>query len=212
MASEATRGHGDRLRMTLLPALLPAIVGFVLFAAAARAQDASVETAEDLAELAGYESALLRGSLGSETSKDLDAYLSDFPNSPRARAVRAEARRRKGRYEDAEEDVAAAFTAPIADAKARIAVATVAFDLHFERGLYDACTADLERGLAGLEEGDREGVPLWSRRIQLLAASGKRKDAYVEFSNRFKDTTRQLEPTPYVLELGRALIALGDLD
>jgi len=189
----------------------------VLVAAAAplvgaRGVAQEAESAADLAELRALDQAIRRGQLGRETSESIEDYLTDFPHSARARTLRAELRRRKGRYEEAEEDLEAARAAPIAPAEPRVALASVAFDLHLERGQIEACERDLELGLEGSPDGDRECAPLWSRRVVLLAGSGRRKEAYEEYARRFKDSTRQLEPTAYVLELGRALIALGELD
>jgi tetratricopeptide (TPR) repeat protein len=186
---------------------LAALALGVLLPGSGRAQEA--ETAEDVADLAACEAALRRGQFKSARAA-LDDYLVEFPRSSRARALRSTLRRREGRYEDAEEDAAAALAAAGEDAATRVGAAAAAFDLHLERGQVESCEKDLEFGLAGAAEGDRIGAPLWSRRVLLLASTGRRKEAYAEFAGRFKDTTRRVEDAPYVLELGRALAALRD--
>ncbi len=198
-----------------LPRSAAALAGaLALLMPRAGAQEA--ETAADLAELETLQTSLRRGQLGRETGDALDEYLVDFPSSARAHALRAELSRRKGRYEPAEEDVAAARREPIADRAARVAVAVVAFDLHFERGQVDGCESDLDAGLLGADEGDRAFAPLWSRRVVLLATTGRRKQAYAEFVRSFKDSTKRdstkaVEDAPYVLELGRSLLELNEV-
>jgi tetratricopeptide (TPR) repeat protein len=174
-----------------------------------------VEGPRDLADLDSYAVALRHGQLGRDTSEALDDYLADFPSSPRAHALRAELRRRKGRYDEAEKDLAAARAAPIADAATRVEVACVAYALHLQRGAVEACAADLDAALPtgdGADLLDRVYAPIHGRRVELLAATGRRKDAYSCFTKFFKDSTQRTEPGSYVEEMGRALLALRDFE
>jgi tetratricopeptide (TPR) repeat protein len=183
------------------------------FALAAQETKPAVESEEDLAELRSYDLALRKGQLGRDTTQGLDDYLVDFPKSAYAHQLRAELRRRKGQYDPADEDVAAAraaATAATVPVELRVVLAITAFDLHLERGRLDDCGKDLDFAIGGDDDTARVFAPVWSRRIVLLVASGHKRDAYAEYARRFKDSTKDVEEASYVLELGRALLAIGE--
>jgi tetratricopeptide (TPR) repeat protein len=168
------------------------------------------ESEADLALLKGYEEAVARGKVGGSTSRDVDDYVKDFPASARARLLRAELRRRTGRYEEAAEDLKVARLHADTTALHR-AFGVTAFDLDFERGDGAACAADLEFGLAGGEPDSEEVLPLHARGIVLAIDQGDRKRAFGIYAARFKDS-RSEAPAAVALEYGRALTALRDLD
>jgi tetratricopeptide (TPR) repeat protein len=168
------------------------------------------ETAGDLEALKVLEQSVARGALGGSTSREIDDYVKDFPDSARARLLRAELRRRKGSYEEAAEDLAHAR--PRAETpELHRAFGVAAFDLDFERGDDAACSADLDFGLGGSDAASEEVLPLHARRIVLAIEQGDRKQAFSIYASRFKDA-RSEAPVAVALEYGRALTALRDLD
>jgi len=205
--------------------LLPSSL-LLLAAVAAPARSAgpqAVESDDDLQLLRAYGAAIRRGQIGRETSEFLDEYLDDFPESSRARAWRAALHRRRGRYEEAAEDLVAAQAslkrrAPDgggsgpADLETRVLVAVTTYELARERGEVEAAAAALTAGLAGGPGGPagsaRQLAPLLSREVELLAETGHRADALRRFSEVLKDELEPAEDPAYVLEYGRALAAL----
>jgi tetratricopeptide (TPR) repeat protein len=168
------------------------------------------ESADDQKALKELEEQVARGRLGGSTSREIDDYLKEFPDSPRARLLRAELRRRKGSYEEAAEDLANARRH--ADSpELHHAFGVAAFDLHFERSDVGACADDLEFGLAGSDADSEAVLPLHARGIVLAIDQGDRKRAFALYAARFKDS-RSEAPVAVALEYGRALTALRDLD
>ena len=195
------------------PAALVALVaalGVARLAPTARAQAQSQETDEDRAAVATLATSVARGKLGGATARELDDYLKDFPDSPSALLLRAEVRRRTGRYEEAAADVDHARRGCNEPALRR-AFAVGAFELHFERGDTAACAADLDFGLDGTDPADEAALPLHARRLLLLLDLGSKKEANELYASRFKDARKEAPPR-VALEYGRALTALRDLD
>ncbi|MSR46588.1 MAG: hypothetical protein EXS13_05930 [Planctomycetes bacterium] len=182
----------------------------LLFAPRADARTAQEQL--DLADLRAYEAAVRRGQLGRETAQDLDDYIEEFPESTRAYTIRSTLRRRRGRYEEAAEDLVQARSFPSRDRETRIALAIAGYELAVERG--DIAAA--ERAIVTGEEpaagesapSARAVAPLASRWIALLAATGRRAAAAKHFGDAMKDDLKPEEDPAYVLEYGRALAAL----
>lgn len=195
--------------------LTRALAALLLVVGSARGQDAGAESDEDRALLRQYGVAIERGQLGRETSEFLDDYLADFPQSGRARALRATLHRRRGRYEAAAEDLAVAESAVASgtavDPETRILVAIASYELHVERGEVDAAAQALAAGRAGAGGAAADAhalAPLLAREVELLAATGQRGAAATRFATALKDQLKAEEDPAYVLEYGRALVAL----
>jgi tetratricopeptide (TPR) repeat protein len=171
---------------------------------------AAQESDDDRAALATLATSVARGKLGGATARELDDYLKDFPDSPRALLLRAEVRRRTGRYEEAAADVDHARRGCNEPALRRDC-AVGAFELHFELGDAAACAADLDFGQDGTDPADDAALPLHARRLLLLLDLGKKKEANELYATRFKDARKEAAPR-VALEYGRALTALRDLD
>ena len=192
----------------------------LLFAAPARgaAQDgapkdgapAAQESDDDRAALATLATSVARGKLGGATARELDDYLKDFPDSPRALLLRAEVRRRTGRYEESAADFDHARRGCNEPALRRD-FAAGAFELHFELGDAAACAADLDFVQDGTDPADDAALPLHARRLLLLLDLGQKKEANELYAVRFKDARKEAAPR-VALEYGRALTALRDLD
>jgi len=190
-------------------ALLAAALSLAAPSAAARQ---AAEGPDDVAELKSYESSILRGQIGRDTAEPLDEYLGDFPKSARALTLRATLLRRRGRYEEAEADLAKARASEPRDLEVRVALAIATFDLAFERGQVAAAEESL---LPLLQEASAEGglaprlvAPLASRYVVLLCATGRRAAATKWFAASMKDEIAPAEDPAYALEYARALAAL----
>jgi tetratricopeptide (TPR) repeat protein len=206
-----------------LPLALLAMLAPPMRPASGQVAEGDPESDEERNLLRSWGASIRRGQLGRETSEFLDEYLVDVPASAFARALRATLHRRRGRYEDAALDLAAAEAelskagpdggrSTAADLETRLAVAIAGYELARERGELEAAAAALERGLAattGVASAmARSLAPLLSRQIELLAQSGRRADASRRFAEAMKDQIDAAEDPAYVLEYGRALAAL----
>jgi hypothetical protein len=169
---------------------------------------AAQESEDDRAALATLATSVARGKLGGATARELDDYLKDFPDSPRALLLRAEVRRRTGRYEESAADFDHARRGCNEPALRRD-FAIGAFELHFELGDAAACAADLDFGQDGTDPADDAALPLHARRLLLLLDLGQKKEANELYASRFKDARKEAAPR-VALEYGRALTALRD--